>query len=337
MGFTILPHTLSHVFEKMLKTNDKRGIMSCDYSAFFHSINTLKQFIKRGTKQVWKLYSSSKKAKSSNKKLSEHKCSIINRLKKKFPLKRKHIPYVCLATSGAFLIAVGLYLFFAPELEAAIARNEYQMLREGFSEISNQPTPAIDGEARELAIIEEEQESEEDIVNLSMDDLARINNNFIGWISIRNVIEYPVVRGRDNVRYVNTTFTGRRSSAGAIFMDYRNRSGFDGKVSIIYGHHTWDGSMFSPIARYLDPAFMRRNPNIIITTRDGRTLTYRVFAARLTDAWDPAYTIALFEPDRASSEFPNAPPDANRFLLLSTCTRGGSDDERIIVFAALTS
>jgi SrtB family sortase len=244
---------------------------------------------------------------------------------------------ICLVAIGVFLISIGVLALLSPELESAAARSEYQTLREGLDIISENVTDTS-GEAvsEDVAAEEIEHMIADEAVDssLSLEQLVEINNDFIGWMSIRNVLEYPVVLGRDNVRYLNTTFAGHRNSAGAIFMDYRNRNGFDDKVSVIYGHHTWDGSMFAPVAMYLDPEFMQRHPNIVISTLDGRILTYSVFAARLTDAWDMAYTIALLEPERAVDEFPNAPECATSFLLLSTCTRGGSDDERIIVFAA---
>jgi SrtB family sortase len=127
---------------------------------------------------------------------------------------------------------------------------------------------------------------------------------------------------------------GSHNSAGAIFMDYRNTNNFDEHVSILYGHYTRDGSMFTALSRYLDAAFLQQNPNVTVTTRDGRSMTFRIFAAKLTDAWDIAYTVALRDPARAAEEFPNAPAEASRFMLLSTCTRSADDNERILVFAA---
>jgi len=118
-------------------------------------------------------------------------------------------------------------------------------------------------------------------------------------------------------------------------MDYRHTEGFDEHVAILYGHNTRDGSMFSVLANFLDPSFRRRNPNINITTRDGKNLTYRVFAAILTDAWDAAYTIGISDNEKAADVFPDAPENASRFLLLSTCTRSSDKDERILVYAAM--
>jgi sortase B len=253
---------------------------------------------------------------------------------------RRRIIYISLMIVGVVLATVALRVILNDASEDAAARSEYGQIRERFPEVSG---PANDEPVSEniedfdedLDIVADEEEARA-LRELSLDELAGINNDFIGWINALYSIDYPVVRGRDNDRYVNTTFFGNQNSAGTIFMDYRNASGFDEHVVILYGHRTRDGSMFTSLESYLTPDVMRRNPNITITTRDGRRVTYTVFAAKVTDAWDPAYTVGIYEAERASEVFPDAPQNANHFLLLSTCTRGSNNDERLLVFAALT-
>jgi len=258
-------------------------------------------------------------------------------------LRPGHIAYASMAVVGIFFAAAALRVLIGGFLEDTSARNEYEQLRESFhssepqrpAPVSPDATPEPENENDSyLGPDEDDAEGIEDIRALSLDELAALNRDFKGWMTVGSNIDYPVVRGSDNSKYLNTTFMGQRNTAGAIFMDYRHIEGFDEQVCIIYGHNTRDGSMFSPLIRYLEPAYLQSNPNISITTRDGRKLTYRIFAAKLTDAWDMAYTIGITDSARAT-EFPDAPQNASRFLLLSTCTRGGSNDERVLVFAAL--
>jgi len=234
---------------------------------------------------------------------------------------------------GAFLAAAALRMIFSDVIEDAAARTEYLQLRETFPAVSGTPVPAPQEEPDEEI---EEEEDDFDLRDLSLDELVAINGDFIGWINATHRIDYPVVRGRDNNKYINTTFFGSRNSAGTIFMDYRHTGGFDEHVAILYGHFTRDGSMFSALINFLDPSFRRSNPNISITTRDGRKLTYTIFAATQTDAWDIAYTVGVNDSAKASEVFPNAPQNASRFLLLSTCTRSSDENERILVYAALS-
>ena len=149
-----------------------------------------------------------------------------------------------------------------------------------------------------------------------------INPHFVGWIIVPGTsIDYPVVRGQDNSTYLNTTFSGSSNPAGAIFIDYRLVDGFDAPVSLIYGHNMRDGSMFAPLVYYLDQEFMTDNPEIIIMTSDGIIQTYRVYAARRTDAWDSVYSLGF---------------DANeneQLLILSTCIDGADRNSRLLVYA----
>ena len=257
---------------------------------------------------------------------------------------QKKVLYVSLVILGVVLATVALTVILKDVSEDAAARSEYGQIRDRFPDISGQANDDDAGnennensegfdEDADLAANEEDARA---LRELSLDELAAINGDFIGWINAINSIDYPVVRGRDNERYINTTFFGSRNSAGTIFMDYRHARGFDEQVVLLYGHRTRDGSMFTALERYLDSDFMRRNPNINIIKRDGTRLTYTVFAAKVTDAWDPAYTAGVHEAASASEVFPGVPQNASHFLLLSTCTRGNNDDERLLVFAALT-
>jgi len=261
-----------------------------------------------------------------------------NKRNKKQKMQKKHILLGCVILVSALLIAGGAWWLLSDHFEDIAALDEYNELREIFMEPQvPQEAPDVLNTDEENTPDNDEEDSEdeaEEVKPLSMEELAKINQDFIGWISIKNHLEYPVVRGRDNVRYLNTTFTGQRNSAGALFMDYRNRDGFDESVAIIYGHRTRRGMLFSPLVNYLNNSFLRENPIITITTRDGTELEYRIFAAKQTDAWDSAYTIGLNDPSKAASSFPNAPANASHFLLLSTCTANNNQDERIIVFAA---
>ncbi|MCL2222890.1 MAG: class B sortase [Oscillospiraceae bacterium] len=246
---------------------------------------------------------------------------------------------------GSALIISALIIFVYILNEEAVARAEYDTLREiRFNPISPQTltdesiTEEAEGSVPEAYIAEGETEEQTDYTalrRLAMEELYEINNDFVGWISIADLIEYPVVRGRDNVRYLNRTFTGEWNRAGAIFMDYRNELNFEETITVLYGHLTGDNTMFSELHRFRNTTFLAENPYIEITTLDGEILIYRIFATRMTDAWNLAYTLSFTDTDRAIRGFPNAPRDASRFMLLSTCTFGIDDDERFLVFAVL--
>jgi len=169
-----------------------------------------------------------------------------------------------------------------------------------------------------------------------LDELAGINPDFVGWISIDGVIEYPIVRGRDNNRYLRVTFAGQRNGSGAIFMDYRNTMGFLDTVCIIYGHNMKNGTMFAPLNRYADRAFLEEHPDITVVTSDGEILKYRIFAAKRVCVWDAIYDLKHSSSAAAAKALGDAPDGAGNYLLLSTCTPSVEKDERMLVYAALT-
>ncbi len=133
-----------------------------------------------------------------------------------------------------------------------------------------------------------------------------------------------------------TTFSGERNASGAIFMDYRIKDGFDGTLSVIYGHNMKDGSMFADLNRYLEDDYLDAHPEITVLTADGETRTYHVFAARKTDVRDTLYTLhdAKAEVMNEYMDSLFAPKGANRYIALSTCT-DGEDDERLLVIGSL--
>jgi sortase B len=174
------------------------------------------------------------------------------------------------------------------------------------------------------------------------EEMLQINPDYICWIRIDGTnIDYPVVRGSDNERYLKTSFNGSYNIAGTIFMDYRNVGNlFFYSISeslphiILYGHNLQQGGMFTDLRRFLNEQFLELNDIIVLTVND-REIRYRIFAARLTDIEDPAYYLD-FSVSRYFRRFADridAPIAATQILTLSTCVREGSDDSRIIVQA----
>ena len=282
-----------------------------------------------------KIFGNSSTKKHPEKEQSKSESSKIVHPKKDRSLYKRYMPYICLVAVGVFFIAAGVRELLAWERDDNAARAEYLQLQDDFAERSTPSTmtPVFDPADESEEYIEDDEDEEVEGYP-TLDELSKMNRDFIGWMSIKDILEYPVVQGRDNDKYVNTTFGGSQNTAGAIFMDYRHTNGFSEKVCIIYGHHTRDGTMFAPLAKYLDSTFLKNNPNLTITKPDGTYLSYRIFAARLTDAWDVAYSVGVNESARAAEVFPNAPANASHYLVLSTCTRSPDKDERIIVFAA---
>ena len=172
------------------------------------------------------------------------------------------------------------------------------------------------------------------------EEMRQINPDYVGWIRIGGTnIDYPVVRGGDNDRYINTSFYGEENIAGAIFMDYRNTGDLLEPLFgealphiIIYGHNLQQGGMFSDLRRFLNSDFFNENRTITLFVND-RVIEFEIFSARLTDINDPAYFLDFYAPH----SFPRfadrveAPLRATQIVTLSTCVNGGSSNARLVV------
>ena len=80
--------------------------------------------------------------------------------------------------------------------------------------------------------------------------LKAINDEVVGWLQIPGTtINYPVYQADDNEHYLRTSATGEWQVGGQLFCDYEGtRPGMVDALTLIYGHHLLDGSMFEQIA-----------------------------------------------------------------------------------------
>ena len=192
-------------------------------------------------------------------------------------------------------------------------------------------------ELRDTALVVSEPESDSDIV-LSVDmDLREINPSYVCWIKIDGTeVDYPVVQGQDNEYYMYRTFRGERNPSGTPFFDVLCPGGLSAPLAIIYGHNMQDGSMFSVLHKYRNASFYSAHQDITVIPYEDEPLTYRVFAVLLTDAYDDIFSLRGAGASDVYSYFSGIgkPEDTGNVLILSTCTTGGSDDERLLVVAA---
>lgn len=227
---------------------------------------------------------------------------------------------------GIAFILLGVLVFSVFQIsgiqsDRQAAAGEYGVLQAEYSPLS--------------AMVEETSAAKRDGA-LKGEALFAINPDYVGWIQIPGtVIDYPIARGADNHKYLTTTFSGDNNPAGSVFMDKSNSNAFASEHVILYGHRMKDGTIFSNLEYFLDADYLAENPTIVITLPNGEQCDYRVFAARITDAWDSSYRVA-FDDDADFAAFKEqigAPADASSVLTLSTCSPSNQYDERVLVHA----
>lgn len=196
--------------------------------------------------------------------------------------------------------------------------------------------------------IENEEGEEEERFTVDFDLLKEQNADTIAWIRMEepSVINYPVVKSKDNNEYLTRTFTANDNKLGTIFMDMNCSSDFSGRNTIIYGHHmSVGGEMFSELDSYADADFCREYPYFYIYTPDNKIHTYQVFVAGIVKDTAKNYTLSFGSDEeflnyldacKASSNYAvNVELDKDsKIVTLSTCTNV-NEDERFIVQGVL--
>ena len=160
--------------------------------------------------------------------------------------------------------------------------------------------------------------------------LEQINPDYACWLYCPDSpIDYPVVQGADNSRYLHRLFNGEKNACGTLFIDCRNLTDFQDPNTLIYGHHMRNGSMFKSITYYEDQAWFDSHPYmLLISAREIAVL--ELFAGCTASKRDPCYEIALSDGDdllalaaalREKSDFASGVEirPGDRLVTLSTC------------------
>lgn len=193
-------------------------------------------------------------------------------------------------------------------------------------------------------------EESEPIPDFEVDfaQLKQTNPDICGWLWMNDsVINYPVVRGADNERYLDRTYDGTWNSAGSIFMDYRNPVDFSDDNTILYGHNMKNGTMFASLRKFNQADYYQQHKYFYLITEEGM-YRYDIVAAFVTDALSNVYSRNFSDIDskgawvdmivRSSGIATEAAVDAHdQFITLSTCVSGNNYRDRHVVIGRLVN
>lgn len=194
-----------------------------------------------------------------------------------------------------------------------------------------------------------EDEGEEPVFFVDFERLQEINSDVVGWIRFEEpeIINYPIVQGQDNSKYLKTTFEGNKNSAGTLFIDVQNQGDFSDRNTFIYGHNMKNGSMFGRLRKYKSSEFCQEHPYFYLYTPDGIESTYQIFSVTIVNDTSESYTkmytddvqfqdyieyvksISLYQIDREVEA-------DSKIVSLSTCTNV-TEDERLLIHAVKVS
>lgn len=178
---------------------------------------------------------------------------------------------------------------------------------------------------------------------LSFDKLKQINPEVFGWLTVEKThIDYPLVQGSDNSKYVNTDAKGEFSLSGSLFLDCRNHKDFSDMNHIIYGHHMDKEAMFGELEYFQDETYFE-NHQLGKLYYEGKWHLLEFFSFLQVDAYDEQIynTTLKNESDRLQyleylrsnaqyfKELSFQPED--RYVVLSTCTSTSTNGRHVLV------
>lgn len=188
------------------------------------------------------------------------------------------------------------------------------------------------------------QETQPQLVDNPIDfaGLQKLNPDIYAWIYIPNTdIDLPIFQAsadKDDNFYMYHNAKGEYEFKGSIYSQRQNKKDFTDPVTVLYGHHMLDDSMFSNLHYFMDKQFFADNEYFYIYT-PGHILTYRIVSAH---EYDERHILNSFDfsNDRVFREYldyimaprtmvANVRESAvlttqDRIVTLSTCTEGGS-------------
>jgi|GEM_PF-65943 sortase, SrtB family len=206
---------------------------------------------------------------------------------------------------------------------------------------------ALSEEYAGKTVYKEERHSEFVKMLPRLEQLNKINGDFLGWIKINGTrIDYPVVKGIDNEYYLTHTFDGSVLKSGSVFADYHNNTLVtENRNTVIYGHNMKDGSMFSSLMEFNEEDVFR-NGKIKLYTKDG-IFEYTPFSVHVADPDYPFFQTVFTDDndyldylkDMQSKSIYKSGVSlraSDKVITLMTCTNT-IVNRRLVVHAVLTS
>lgn len=246
------------------------------------------------------------------------------------------------------VIAVLVFVFSAYKLYDIFSEykentNEYQELSEDIVSVPEQEEPEQEKPKDKTSENKNYVPIDYTKIVIDFSKLKNTNSDIVAWIRFPNpaVINYPIVQGNDNDKYLKTSFQGRKNFAGTLFVDVLSEGDFSGQNTFIHGHNMKNGSMFGSLRRYKTKSFCTSNPYFYVYTPDGNVSTYQVFAACIVESDSRSYTKS-YSTDEDFMDYINYIKQKSLYqtgvtvnadsqiISLSTCT-GRSDSQRLLV------
>lgn len=178
--------------------------------------------------------------------------------------------------------------------------------------------------------------------------IKKINKDTVGWLVVNNTsVNYPVVQSTNNDYYLKRDIYKSKSSAGWIFMDFRNDAVNLNDNTIIYGHNMKSGIMFGSLSETVKGSWYKNKNNQIISfDTPNSTMKWQIFSIYKTEYTTDYLTTKFLNKNEFESfvkmiqkksiyNFKENLTYGDKILTLSTCTGLSSANKRLVIHAKL--
>lgn len=183
------------------------------------------------------------------------------------------------------------------------------------------------------------------IYKKNFNELKKINSEFTYYLTVPNTsIAYPVVKHNDNKYYLTHSFDKSYNIQGWLFMDYRNNPNLTDQNTIIYGHDTYENSLFGTLKNTLKPSWYQKNKTITLESSKGK-ITAEIISIYTISTTDDYLQIVFSNKEfetflekitsRSIYNFNNKPKVTDKIITLSTCYK--DDRHRLVLHAKISS
>ena len=195
--------------------------------------------------------------------------------------KKKHPPLYWILR-GVMIVSFCCFLAFlaqivVPKIQARSVKNRIPVPGTGNAIVQKAETPSPNPEAAEPSAAPEDAAETEEDANLNSEDQAPISEDFLelkslnpdvmGWLTMGEKIDYPVVRNsEDENYYLNHNFFKEDDFNGSLFLSQYNVLRPRDTILQIYGHYLATGDMFGTLPKYTDESYMRQHALIQFRT-----------------------------------------------------------------------
>lgn len=248
------------------------------------------------------------------------------------------------------VLMMGMILLFVVRLasvqklnEADTNPSEVALEKETLPEFPSEPSSDDTTQTPTIAPIVEASESvDQSPMSIPFENYRKQTSDFVGWLTINGTnIDQPLVQGPNNDYYLGYDYLGNKSSAGSLYIDYRNLGNFYDTHMAIYGHYMRNGTMFHDLHLYKDADFLAAHPFITVYGLR-EAFQYEIFSVQIVSG--ASYYLYFDMTDETLVDYadylwrgsihkkqPQYPKDL-RLLTLVTCTYE-FDNARLLIHA----